>query len=342
MSQQEFWQDVAFEHDRKYERTRGSAVAARLKKKQVVAEAAEVDDDEYDDVFFGMDGDDDTLHFPGEGDSSAAGDGGADARDARQRNSEISEAMCSDPSLASSRRAELMGLLEDLGEDALLPRPVQPWEATDVGQEARSDQALIKEAQQRQLLISNAFIDSIKIREPALEKDGAYFSYLLHTRRVAKVGAEGKRVSHSVLVVVGNGKGTAGLGLGKDVEAGTALYKATQAAKRSLVHIDRFDGRTLFHPMDEFYAKTKLVLRLRRAGSGTRCSWPVWKIFSAFGITDVSCKIHGSRNVLNVANALVNALQRMTTAQKVADRRSVRILDMTPRTPGGKRGFEVE
>jgi small subunit ribosomal protein S5 len=138
-------------------------------------------------------------------------------------------------------------------------------------------------------------------------------------------------------VVVGNGQGTAGIGMGKDVVAGNALYKATVAARKNLVHIERFDQRTMFHAFDERFARTKLVMRLRRPGSGTRCSWVVWKLLSAFGISDVSVKIHGSRNPTTVAYALVNALQRCSSAQAVADRRGLRILDMSPdeiRVPG--------
>ena len=80
-----------------------------------------------------------------------------------------------------------------------------------------------------------------------------------------------------------------------------------------------------------------MVLRLRRPGSGTRCSWTVWKILSAFGITDISVKLHGSRNKTSVTYAIFNTLQRMTSAQMVADRRGVRVLDLDPnqiRVPG--------
>ena len=88
---------------------------------------------------------------------------------------------------------------------------------------------------------------------------------------------------------------------------------------------------------DDRFARTKILVRLRRPGSGTRCSWLVWKMLSAFGISDVSVKIHGSRNPNAVANALVNTMRRMTSAQKVADAKGIRVLDMNPedvRVPG--------
>ena len=76
---------------------------------------------------------------------------------------------------------------------------------------------------------------------------------------------------------------------------------------------------------------------MRRPGSGTRCGWLVWKILSAFGISDCSIKIHGSRNPTTQAYAVVNALRRMSGAQDVAERRGLRVLDMDPeqvRFPG--------
>ena len=178
---------------------------------------------------------------------------------------------------------------------------------------------------------------AVTLRQNGLLPEGAYFSYLLNTRRVVKVTAEGKRQSFSCLVCVGNGMGTAGVGMGKDINAGNALYKATVDARKNLHYIDRFDGRTLWHAIDDRYAKTKVVMRMRRPGAGTRCSWGVWKLLSAFGITDCSVKIYGSKNPTTVSYAVVNALRRMMGAQEVADRRGLRVLDMDPaliRYPG--------
>ena len=206
---------------------------------------------------------------------------------------------------------------------------------------------------------------------------GAYFTYVLHTRRVNKVNGTNKRLSFSVLVVVGNGKGSAqprgsnppgrarmpareparpqarppdtgsnhppdatwraassaaaGLGMGKDLQPQAALMKATHAARKNLVHVDRFDGRTIFHDFESHYRGTKSIVIMRRPFSGTCCNWIAWKIFSAFGISDVSCTIHGSKNNINQAHAIVNGLIRMVTPQQVADKRGKRVLDITSR-----------
>jgi len=255
-------------------------------------------------------------------------------RSGAERAKRVRQALLSEAEVAPARRAELLELLEDLGPEGLLPPPKMPGDDLE---DATATSSLLQEDLSRNLTITRSFIDSVALRESGALAEGAYFGYLLNTRRVSKSQAEGKRTSYSTLVVVGNGKGTAGIGMGKDTTAGVALYKATVAARKNLIHVERFDERTLFHAMDERFAKTKLVVRLRRPGSGTRCSWVVWKMLSAFGITDVSVKIHGSRNPTTVAHAVMNALQRSSSAQSVADRRGLRILDMDPksiRVPG--------
>ena len=62
--------------------------------------------------------------------------------------------------------------------------------------------------------------------------------------------------------------------------------------------------------------------------SGTCVNWLAWKIFSAFGISDVSCSVYGSMNNINQAHALVNGLLRMVTPQQLADQRGKRVLDI--------------
>jgi len=347
LSQQEFWQDVGFEHDRVNDNRRLGITNPKQKKGfKTKPEFREnlTDDDyfdaddalasaaEYDGEFGDVDADglfdvDSVLHngdaIPSPGVRSSMG-----------RTKGAIDALYAQDDVDPARRAELLELLEDLGPESLLSPPPMPHDDVD---EASESSELLEQDLSRTLMTTRSFVDSVKLREMGGLADGAYFGYLLNTRRVSKSQAEGKRTSYSTLVVVGNGNGTAGIGMGKDTAAGTSLYKATCAARKNLIHVERFDERTLFHAMDERFAKTKLVVRLRRPGSGTRCSWAVWKILSAFGITDVSVKIHGSRNPTTVAHAVINALQRSTSAQQVADRRGLRVLDMSPdaiRVPG--------
>jgi len=233
-------------------------------------------------------------------------------------------------------------MIEDLGDDALQPPPEMPRESKAIGLDGSSIQQLVSQDQQSRVQVVNSFVQSLKLKESGSWKDGDYFGYLLHTRRVTKVGPEGKRVSYSVLVVIGNGKGTAGYGMGKDLAPGGALSKAVREARKQLIHVDLFDQRTIFHPFKSDFRACKLTVTLRRMGSGTRTSWPLWKVCSCFGIQDVSTKIFGSHNVIDVTKAFFNGLQRMSTPQEVAERRGIRVLDMTPRTKAGMMGVRPE
>jgi ribosomal protein S5 len=370
-SSQAFWQDVGFDHDRTKEMQRSGMAGVRQKKGRPSGEGKEfkelyerntasgLETEEYFDGIdalgameaggfdaqsgsFSIEAMDDlmgtVLTEEQLRDSLAYGEGparpGSLSTDAAERRAaKAREALLGDGS-APSRRAELLSMLEDLGPEGLMPPPTMPkedWEAK------RNATMMMAEEMSRNLMTTRNFIDACALRESGMLAEGSWFAYLLNTRRVSKVGPEGKRTSYSCLAVVGNGKGTAGVGMGKDLVAGNALYKATLDARKKLIHVDRFDNRTLFHAVDDRYARTKTVLRLRRPGSGTRCSWIVWKILSAFGISDVSVKIHGSRNPTTVAYAMVNTLQRMVSAQQVAEAKGIRVLDMSPedvRVPG--------
>jgi len=264
-----------------------------------------------------------------------------------QRHTDLREGLFGHGDVDLRRRAELMGLIDEVGPSAFefldkAEAETQSYNtlpATDVAEE---DIALQREEKLATLSMCPGFYDSLKLRGSRRLKLGQYFAYVLHTRVVTKVLSGGKRRSYSVLAVVGNGLGTAGFALGKDLEATHALVKAVHRARNNLLHIERFDGRTIFHEHEETFIKTKLVIKQRRANSGTRCNWLMWKVLSAFGITDVSVKVHGSRGNISQAHAIFNALQRMQTAQMVANRRGKRVLDMTPRSQRGRAGYSSD
>ena len=201
--------------------------------------------EELDRMYGGLDLDEEELRpfALGQGhDASRVGSRAGEERAVRARQALLSGADGVEP----ARRAELLMLLEDLGMAGLQPPPEMPVE-----KHVRTVKPLIEEELSKQLMTTRNYMDAVALRESSILADGSYFAYLLNTRRVAKVGPEGKRQSVSCLVVVGNGKGTAGVGMGKDISAGNALYKATLAARKNFIHIDRFDNRTLFHAVGE-------------------------------------------------------------------------------------------
>lgn len=303
----EFHQEVGFSHDKPNDER-------FIRRSTVRKRAAEFE--ESDDEYF-------TTDLPA----------GPSASEASSQAFQLSAYATTRESLAGaddvdpSRRAELVGLLEDLGPHAFAPVGKMPNE----GWIDNTDESELREKQLRSISQFPTYMGGLNARDLGQIPLGAYFAYVLHTRRVTKVNGVSKRMSYSVLVVVGNGKGTAGLGIGKDTAAPVALMKATQAARKSLVHIDRFDDRTIFHDFESFYGPTKVVMLMRRANSGTACNWLAWKILSAFGISDVSCRVHGSKNNINQARCIVNGLMRMDTPQAIAERRGKRALDVTAR-----------
>ncbi len=269
-SQQDFWQEVGFDHDRAHERrtmpkgVRGGPRAAarnRLDEKARGDETRHVElsesefylaedaleamegaadfEDAYDDLEYA---DDDAPPEPFAVDFEVPTDFGTAAADARA--AAAARSLRADKTLDPSRRAELLGLLEDLGPYGLEPSKPMPREDPSLGLSAASD---LEKPDIKDLIgVTNSYIDSAKMREPGTAqalRPGDYFGYLLNTRRVSKVGPQGKRTSYSCLVVIGNGAGVAGLGMGKDLQPGVALLKATRTAKKNLMHIDRFDDR---------------------------------------------------------------------------------------------------
>jgi len=361
-SQQHFWQEVALEEDKRSEAWR-SPIKSKVSADECTL-ALEREEYEYESIVdFGSQKLvvdqvlqlDRSMNISDEN-SDAAEDKNnrspvtacAEELRARQRVSAKGgyDPLSGNGDVDARRRAELLQVVDKLGLSA--------FEFLETEAEAKAgnklpamdaledDIALQREKKLATISMCPGFYDSLKVRESERLKSGQYFAYVLHTRLVTKVLAGGKRRSYSVLAVVGNGEGSAGFALGKDLEATHALVKAVHNAKKNLVHIERFDGRTIFHEHEETFIKTKLVIKQRRANSGTRCNWLMWKVLSAFGITDVSVKVHGSHNNISQTHAIFNALQRMQTAQKVADRRGKRVLDMMPRSQRGRAGYESE
>ena len=316
---QDFYQQVGFGHDLAAQQ---KWLPGAKKKTRPTTRRRGAEFEEEDDEYFLED-------VP-----SSAGPPGAEARARAAAYAEATSNLYSGEGVAPSRRAELLGLLEDLGPDAFAPPPSY---AEEVELRDEGDEQEVREKRMSAMAQLPTFMASVAARESGQLAPGSYFTYVLHTRRVSKRGPDGSRLSYSVLVVVGNGSGTAGLGMGKDLVPNVALMKATHAARKNLVHLDRFDGRTIFHDMEGWYGPTKVVIRMRRAFSGTRCNWLSWKIFSAFGISDLSCRVHGSTSNINQARCIVNTLMRMDTPQLIASRRGKRVLDMTARNHANPR-----
>lgn len=154
---------------------------------------------------------------------------------------------------------------------------------------------------------------------------------VIDVNRVAVVKKGGKVLSFAAIVVVGNGKGLAGIGKGKDIEVSRAVEKATARAHRvSNVHyFELYDKRTLFHNVEHRFKKTKIVALAAKEGVGLRANNTISDMCEAIGISDIRAKVHGSTNAHNLVRAFWETLLKVRTPEQVARFRGKALLDLS-------------
>ncbi|KAG9066112.1 28S ribosomal protein S5, mitochondrial [Linnemannia hyalina] len=151
----------------------------------------------------------------------------------------------------------------------------------------------------------------------------------LVVKRTSNMTTAGKIPSMYALVVVGNGEGIAGYGEGKDDEVARAVRKATNRAMRNLTAFDRYDDRTIYHDIDHKFHATNIQFRSRPPGFGNRCNHYIHEICSCIGILDISAKVWGSRNPMNVIKATFEALSlKQKLPEDIARGRGKRVVDV--------------
>ncbi|MBC8269286.1 MAG: 30S ribosomal protein S5 [Rhodospirillaceae bacterium] len=158
---------------------------------------------------------------------------------------------------------------------------------------------------------------------------------LVHINRVAKVVKGGRRFSFAALVVAGDGSGRVGFGTGKAREVPEAIRKATDQAKREMIHVPLRDGRTLHHDVEGDFGAGKVVLRSAPPGTGIIAGGPMRAVFEAMGVQDVVTKSIGSANPHNMIKATFKALANSSSPRSVAARRGKKVSDIVARRGGG-------
>ena len=142
--------------------------------------------------------------------------------------------------------------------------------------------------------------------------------------RTAKVTSRGKRFRFSALVVVGDGKGHIGVGLGKANEVISAIQKGKEIAKRTIVKVSIING-TIPHAIIGKHGASRIFLKPASPGTGIIAGASVRAVMEQVGVHNILTKRQGSKNTMNLVRATMDALLRMKDAVAIANRRGVTV-----------------
>lgn len=148
---------------------------------------------------------------------------------------------------------------------------------------------------------------------------------VVYINRVSKVVKGGRRFALTALVVVGDGNGRVGVGMGKSQEVPTAIKKGVEDAKKNMFSVSLTPEKTLPHEIIGEYGAGRVLMKPATPGTGVIAGGPVRAIMELAGVQNVLTKSLGTDNAMNIVKAAAEGLKSMQTPQEVADRRGVSV-----------------
>jgi small subunit ribosomal protein S5 len=159
--------------------------------------------------------------------------------------------------------------------------------------------------------------------------ESQYEEVTIKVNRVAKVVKGGRRFSFTALMVIGDGNGRVGLGYGKAKEAGLAVQKGIDEAKKNMIDVP-LAGTTITHPVIGRAGAGRILLKPAAPGTGVIAGGAARRILEMAGIRDVVAKSLGTSNAINVAHATLAGLKALRRPDEVARLRGKTPEEVTP------------
>ena len=151
------------------------------------------------------------------------------------------------------------------------------------------------------------------------KRENPFSDKVIYINSVSKTVKGGRRRRFAALVVIGDGKGRIGYGMGKAIEVPDAIKKAQEAARKNMSYVFISRGDTIQHEVIGQYGACKVFLKPAPLGTGVIAGGPVRSVLELAGIKNIYSKVYGSRTPINIVKATMNGLKQVKSVKRVCE-----------------------